>query len=103
MYCGDCSCSVKYQKLTCPTILIVHACNAHRAHDDGRERDKHHDREKDRRSGRDRNAHEKKRRRSTSRDRPGRDGVKSRKADQSDPAVILANEERAKLGLKPLK
>lgn len=74
-----------------------------RAHEDGRERDKHHDREKDRRSGRDRDAHEKKRRRSTSRDRPGRDGVKSRKADQSDPAIILANEERAKLGLKPLK
>ena len=76
---------------------------AYRAHDDGRERDKHHDREKDRRSGRDRDAHEKKRRRSTSRERPARDGVKSRKADQSDPAIILANEERAKLGLKPLK
>ena len=71
-----------------------------RAHDDGRERDKHREREKDRRSGRD---HEKKRRRSTSRERPGRDGVKSRKADQSDSEIILANAERAKLGLGPLK
>ncbi|KAL3133818.1 U4/U6-U5 snRNP complex subunit prp38 [Trebouxia sp. C0010 RCD-2024] len=77
-----------------------HSRERDRAHDDGHERDKHREREKERRSGRD---HEKKRRRSTSRERPGRDGVKSRKADQSDPAIILANQERAKLGLRPLK
>lgn len=74
-----------------------------RPHDDGEERDKHHDKDRDRRPGRDRTTHERKRRRSRSRERTARDGVKSRRADLSDPDIIMANEERAKLGLKPLK
>ncbi len=77
-----------------------------RAYDEGKDRDRHRERDRDRRSGRDREHADRKRRRSTSRDRPSRgarDGVKSRKADASDPDIITTNIERAKLGLKPLK
>ena len=78
-------------------LVVLHR----RKQGDNRERD----RPKERRSDRDRES-DRKRRRSTSRDRHGksaRDGVKSRKADQSDPEIIEENQKRAALGLKPLK
>ena len=89
--------------VNCQEVSICH-CRAQDA--DGRD-DRHHDRDRDRdrRSNRDRDS-DKKRRRSTSREKPSkasRDGVKSRKADASDPDIIEANAERARLGLKPLK
>ena len=60
----------------------------------------------ERRSGYERDHSDRKRRRSTSRDRASKslkDGVKSRVADQSDPEIIEQNKERARLGLKPLR
>lgn len=92
-------------QLSCVVVMSACACVC-RALDDGRDKDRHRDRDRDRRSGRERDHTDKKRRRSTSGERPSktaRDGVKSRKADASDPDIIEANAERAKLGLKPLR
>jgi len=99
------SCSDPTIQLSCAVGMSAYVCVC-RAFDDGRDKDRHRDRDRDRRSGHDRDHTDKKRRRSTSRERPSktaRDGVKSRKADASDPDIVEANAERAKLGLKPLR
>lgn len=98
-------CSNLTIQLSCSVVKFAYVCIC-RAHDDGRDKDRHRDRDRDRRSVQDRDHMDKKRRRSTSRERPtktARDGAKSRKADASDPDIIEANAERAKLGLKPLR